>query len=131
MTRKNRKYLLSAAITVVVGMPMCGFAAPVDIDQTLMDEEFQLNGTDYTNSATVDVNASEVQNDPAGVNEQAGTDNIQENRSEFARAPRPNCAKTSPARTSIPIRPIFRIRKCITLWISTSRPLIRSSPMSV
>ena len=62
-------------------MPFAGFAAPVTIDQTLVDKEFQLDGMDYINPVGVDVDASTVQNDPLGVNEQSGNDNLQENRS--------------------------------------------------
>jgi len=83
MTHENRKNLLAAAIAALVAVPFAGFAAPVTIDQSLLDEEFQLNGADYINPVDGNVNASDVQNDPLGVNEQSGYDNIQENRSEF------------------------------------------------
>ena len=81
MTRENSKHLLAAAIAALVVMPFAALAAPVTIDQTLMDEEFKLNGVDYINPVTVNEDASTVQNDPLGVNEQSGNDNIQENRS--------------------------------------------------
>jgi len=84
MTRNNRKYLFAAAMTALVVAPVAGFAAPVEINQSLLDEEFQLDGMDYVNPVVVDVNTDDVQTDPAGVNEQSGNDNIQENRSELA-----------------------------------------------
>jgi len=68
-------------MAVFVIVPSAGFSAPVTIDQTLMDEEYQLDGMDYINPVGVDVDASAVQNDPLGVNEQSGNDNVQENRS--------------------------------------------------
>ena len=83
MTRKNRKSVLAAIIAVVAIVPFAAFAAPVEIDQSLVDEEFQLGGVDFTNTVDVNENASDVQNDPNGVNEQSGYENHQENRSEL------------------------------------------------
>ena len=82
MTRKNRNSVL-AAIAALTIVPFAGFAAPVEIDQSLVDEEFQLGGMDFVNTVDVNENASDVQNDPNGVNEQSGYENRQENRSEL------------------------------------------------
>ena len=83
MTRKNRKSVLAATIAVLAIVPFAAFAAPVEIDQSIVDEEVQLGGVDYVNPVDVNVDASDVQNDPLGVNEESGNDNIQENRSEI------------------------------------------------
>jgi hypothetical protein len=84
MTRENRKTFLTAAMVAIAALPLAALAAPVTIDQTLLDKQFELGGVDYVNPVGVDVDASVVQNDPASVNEQSGNDNVQENKSEFA-----------------------------------------------
>ena len=82
MTRANRAPIFAAAIAALAMMPPA-FAAPVTIDQILLDKEFQLDGMDYENTVDLSVDAGTVQDDPAGVNEQKGNDNVQENKSEF------------------------------------------------
>ena len=83
MTRTNQKFALAAAIAALTISPFASFAAPVEIDQSLDAKEVQLGGGDYVNPVDVNVDASDVQNDPLGVNEESGNDNIQENRSEI------------------------------------------------
>ena len=46
MTRDNRQSFVAAALAVFVIVPFAGFAAPVTIDQALLDKEFQLDGMD-------------------------------------------------------------------------------------
>jgi hypothetical protein len=82
MTRTNRAPIFAAAMMALAMMPPA-FAAPVTIDQSLLDKEFELDGMDYNNTTDLSVDAATVQNDPAGVNKESGNDNIQENKSEF------------------------------------------------
>ena len=127
MTHENLKYLLAAAMAAFVVMPSAGFSAPVTIDQTLVDQEFQLDGMDYTNPVGVDVDASTVQNDPLGVNEQSGNHNLQENRSVVVPSAETKLRQnltgqdfnTSPADIANP-----KMRNSVDLNISSTDPII-------
>lgn len=78
MTRPSRATVLATALAA---MASAAFAAPVTIEQILTDKEIQLGGMDYDKAVDLTVDAAIVQTNPAGVNEQDGNDNVQENRS--------------------------------------------------
>jgi hypothetical protein len=76
------RMLLGVALAMLITMPTASAAPALEREQALVDQEFELNGVDATNTVNVDLDAAIVQTDPAGHNEQqpAGA-NLQENHS--------------------------------------------------
>jgi hypothetical protein len=72
---------LTTVIAALVLVSSAALAAPVVTDQSVMGEEFQLNGMDYINVISVPVDGDTAQGDPDGVNEESGDHNVQENKS--------------------------------------------------
>ena len=56
-------------------------AVPVVTDQSLIGEEFQLNGVDFINVVPLAVDGDTAQGNPGGVSEEEGFQNVQENKS--------------------------------------------------
>ena len=80
-----RTWTVPGAVAALAMLPLSAFAdPPITVQQELLDEIFELNNVDFNNAAAVDVDAATVQDDPDGVNEESGHQNLQKNSSEYA-----------------------------------------------
>jgi hypothetical protein len=77
----SKLLLLVAACVVAAATPVALAAPAVVIDQALLDQVFEIPGTDYENTIDLDVDAADVQTNPSGLNTEKGDFNLQENHS--------------------------------------------------
>jgi len=80
---------MKGKIAVVLGaaVALCSWGATaqtasVVVQQTINGEHLELNGADYDNSVSVDIDLSDVVANPSGINTEEGDFNLQENTAD-------------------------------------------------
>src|SRR5262245_50225787 len=73
----------AAVAAVVLGSwDVSAQTASVFVNQKLDNKHLEINGADYDNSVSVDIDLADIQGSPGGINAEEGDDNLQDNSAD-------------------------------------------------